>query len=131
MTSHPSRPRTGFTLIELLIVVVIIGLLASFAVPRYALIKGKAFSSAMRNDLHSLALAQENFAVEGSAYTTSLSELGIKTSPGVSITVNEATSSGWSATATHTSTSATCAIYLGAAAPVAPATVEGGIGCRD
>jgi prepilin-type N-terminal cleavage/methylation domain-containing protein len=128
---HPERARTGFTLIELLIVVVIIGLLASFAVPRFANVKGKAYASAMRSDLHSLALAQENYAVQTNEYTNALANLDMKASQGVTITISEATISGWSATATHASTSATCAVFSGAALPVGPAMLEGAVTCRD
>ena len=131
MTSHHTRTRAGFTLIELLIVVVIIGLLASFALPRFASVKGKAYASAMRNDLHSLTLAQENHAVETNTYASVLTALDMKASQGVTITIKEATISGWSATVKHASTPATCAIFLGTALPVAPATIEGSIACRD
>ena len=131
MVMYSPRRSAGFTLIELLIVVVIIGLLASFAVPRFANVKGKAYAAAMRNDLHSLALAQENLYTEQQLYSTSLATLQLGTSKGVTIQIREATSGGWSAVATHTSAPVTCAFYIGAVAPVTPAVNEGAIACRD
>jgi type II secretion system protein G len=53
--------RSGFTLIELLIVVVIIGILASIAVPKFANTKGKARLAAIKSDLKNLATAQEAY----------------------------------------------------------------------
>ena len=53
------RHRRGFTLIELLIVVVIIGVLAAIAVPKFQSSKGRAFGAAIKSDLHNLATAQE------------------------------------------------------------------------
>src|SRR5687767_15630520 len=63
---HSSRERTmqnrkGFTLIELLIVVVIIGILAAIAIPKFANTKEKAVVAGMKSDLRNLVTAQEAF----------------------------------------------------------------------
>ena len=55
------RHRSGFTLIELLIVVVIIGILAAIAIPKFQNTKGKANAAALRSDLRNLAVAQEAY----------------------------------------------------------------------
>ena len=59
-----NRKRKGFTLIELLIVVVIIGILAAIAIPKFANTKGKAYKAAMKGDLRNLATAQEGYAAD-------------------------------------------------------------------
>lgn len=51
----------GFTLIELLIVVVIIGLLATISIPMFDGVRQRAYNSAVVSDLHSAALAIEEY----------------------------------------------------------------------
>src|SRR5947199_6768068 len=72
----PSRPggtqvmsRRGFTLIELLIVVVIIGLLAAIAIPKFSNTKEKAYIAAMKSDLRNLVTAEEAYFADSMAYT--------------------------------------------------------------
>ena len=60
--------QKGFTLIELLIVVVIIGILAAIAIPKFANTKEKAVLTAMRSDLRNLAAVQETYWIEYRMY---------------------------------------------------------------
>ena len=53
--------RKGFTLIELLIVVVIIGILAAIAIPKFANTKQKAVLASMKSDMRNMVTAQEAF----------------------------------------------------------------------
>ncbi|HEY8258359.1 MAG TPA: prepilin-type N-terminal cleavage/methylation domain-containing protein, partial [Gemmatimonadales bacterium] len=64
--------RKGFTLIELLIVVVIIGILAAIAIPKFANTKEKAVLAGMKSDLRNLVTAQEAFFSDNQTYGTGL-----------------------------------------------------------
>ena len=120
----------GFTLIELLIVVVIIGILASIAIPKFANTKQKAYVAQMKSDLKNLATAEEAFFYDSAFYTTSLPALNnFRSSTGVTLNVLQATPGGWSARASHAQTSRQCVLFQGNATPVAPATMEGRITC--
>src|ERR1035437_1865840 len=124
--------QAGFTLIELLIVVVIIGVLAMIAIPKFQNTKGKAFVMSIKSDLRNLSQAEEAYLFDNDTYTSALTSLTYQRSPGVVVNITNASTSGWSATATHPqSFPLTCAIFVGGAtAAQAPATVEGLIGCQ-
>ena len=120
----------GFTLIELLIVVVIIGILASFAIPKFANTKQKAYVASMKSDLKNLATAEEAFFYDSTFYTSSLAALNnFNASTGVTLTVVTASPGGWSARAIHAQTTRQCVLFQGNAPALAPATVEGRITC--
>ena len=122
----------GFTLVELIIVVVIIGLLVSIVVPKFANGKERAIITSMRGDLHNLLAAQEGYFSNSQTYYNGAvpnPALPYNTSPGVTVTLSGVTPAGWGATATHFATSRSCAIFVGTTAPPAPATAEGQIAC--
>ncbi len=62
--------RKGFTLIELLIVVVIIGILAAIAIPKFATTKDKAKLASVKTDLRNYMTAQEAYFSDNQTYGT-------------------------------------------------------------
>ena len=108
--------KKGFTLIELLIVVVIIGILAAIAIPKFANTKDKAYVAAMKSDLRNLATYEEQYAADNNgAYfagtATSAAPLnGFTPSQNVTIiaTIVAGPPQSWSATATHSQSAKTC-----------------------
>ena len=55
------RRLRGFTLIELLVVIIIIGVLAALAIPKFASTKEKTYLTRMVHDLRNLATSQEAY----------------------------------------------------------------------
>ena len=132
--------RKGFTLIELVIVVVIIGILAAIAIPKFANTKEKAVLASMKSDLRNLVTAQEGFFSDEQTYATgyaaaqSATEVAFVPSVNNVITIANVTAAGWSATITNATlkgTIKTCGIYAGTAAgyPTADVTAEGAPAC--
>lgn len=125
--------RDGFTLIELLIVVVVIGILATIAIPKFSTMRQKSFIASVTSDLKNLASQQEIYLSNEYSYTTVLTNLEFTLSSAVTITVAEATGTGWAATGTHTGLSGDqCGIYFGDANPsgASPATAPGTVFCN-
>ncbi len=124
--------KQGFTLIELLMVVVIIGILAAIAIPKFSATREKAFRAAMMSDLKNLASQQEIYHNENSAFAGSLAAAQSVVSDGVTIVINESTGTGWSATATHLKVpTEQCGVYHGDAAQTGgdPAIAPGVVSC--
>ena len=123
------RDRHGVTFVELLTVVVIIGLLAIFALPRLTRNKEKTIIASMQSDMRNLATAEEGFYYTNATYTVNPVALNITLSQGNILTINEATVSGWSGTMANPLTPQQCYLFHGNATPVGSAVVEGDINC--
>ena len=130
-----SMNRKGFTLIELLIVVVIIGILAAIAIPKFANTKEKAYIASMKSDLRNLVTAEEAYFADSIKYQVTTSCTNPAPAGQVSfcpttgntlgtITTGTGTQAGWTGSITNINTSKSCAIYVGAVTPTAPATAS-------
>jgi Tfp pilus assembly protein PilE len=121
-------------------VVVIIGILAAIAIPKFANTKQKAVRSSMISDLRNLATAQEAFYADSTryagSYSSTLGSNSVNFSPSqnnVMAITTGGSGSYWSATMTNTgynSGSSTCGIFVGTTATVSGATAEGVPGCQ-
>ena len=123
------RSTRGFTLIELLIVVVIIGILAAIAIPKFGSTKEKAYIASMKADLRNLVTAEESYFADNVTYTSTIANLAYSQSAGNTVTIGAATGTGWNATAKNNGTTTTCGIYVGNAAAPIPAN-EGEPKCQ-
>jgi prepilin-type N-terminal cleavage/methylation domain-containing protein len=102
MATNNQRSQGGFTLIELLIVVVVIGVLAGIAIPKFSNTKGKAYTSAMMADLRNLNSAQEAFFSDSNRYYSgSVPTTGFMSQPSLAVTLSlqNVSAAGWAGVA--------------------------------
>jgi prepilin-type N-terminal cleavage/methylation domain-containing protein len=123
--------RRGFTLLELIVVAVILGLLASIAIERFANAKEKTYLAAMKADLRNLVTAEVVFSTDSLRFTTVIGSGGLtyqvttgNTTPSIVLTGD-----GFTAQVGNTNTPRMCVIFMGST-PIAPATNEGEPACR-
>jgi prepilin-type N-terminal cleavage/methylation domain-containing protein len=125
--------RKGFTLIELLIVVVIIGILAAIAIPKFAATKDKAKLASIKTDLRNLETAQEAYFSDVNTYASDLATLtaasNFTLSAGNAVTAATGDATGYAFTIENSSISKdpkSCSVTVGMGAD---ATVDGVITC--
>ena len=130
--------RKGFTLIELLIVVVIIGILAAIAIPKFANTKTKAYTAAMKSDLRNLVTAEEAYFADSSKYTSVTTTVPgangaqFKSSTGVNTPVIVPGTGSWYATVSHTQIPGgfQCAIGVNTTNTLVPTAGDGEPACQ-
>lgn len=107
-----ARRPAGFTLIELLIVVVIIGILAAIAIPKFGETRERANQAALKSDLRNLLTAQEQYFGDNNVYGD-LGQITAATlwnpSAGVTAAISGQTATGF--TGTVTKGSAVCSMF--------------------
>ncbi|MCC6765337.1 MAG: prepilin-type N-terminal cleavage/methylation domain-containing protein [Deltaproteobacteria bacterium] len=83
-----TRSDNGFTLLELLVVVSIVGILASIAIPQYASYRARGFDSIVESQVRHVATGQEAYFAGNSTYTSNVGDLdGMVIDEGVTISV--------------------------------------------
>ncbi|HET8761958.1 MAG TPA: prepilin-type N-terminal cleavage/methylation domain-containing protein [Gemmatimonadales bacterium] len=113
--------RKGFTLIELLIVVVIIGILAAIAIPKFAATKDKAKLASIKSDIRNIETAEEAYFADNAAYGdySAINGANLFTvSTGNAATITP-TATGYTASVTNASITngfKTCQVVIGAGA---------------
>ena len=110
--------RKGFTLIELLIVVVIIGILAAIAIPKFAATKDKAKLSSVKTDVRNIMSLMEGYASDSGKYVTpaDLTKIPVSSGNTISAATANANGNGYTITVTNASISAgqkTCSVKVG------------------
>ncbi len=125
--------KKGFTLIELLIVVVIIGILAAVAIPKFSNTKQRASRAAGLADMRNLSTSQEGFFADSSRYAaiadtgSAAGKMNFTPSTGNTNLTLVASTTGWSGVI-NIPAGQKCGVYHGSAAiPTGmPATTPSG-----
>jgi len=111
--------------------VVIIGILAAIAIPKFGATKNKAYVAAMKSDLRNLVTAEELYFADNVQYTTTPPASTYSVSAGVTVTIAVG-AQGWAATANHSGLNPPKPCYIiGGGNPTANnlANTEGEIRC--
>lgn len=108
--------RKGFTLIELLIVVVIIGILAMIAIPKFSAFKDQAKRKSVQSDVRNYMTAQAAYFGTYNTYAADAVTMGFQLSEGNEITDSGASDTGFNVTienSTITADPKSCSVVVG------------------
>jgi len=94
----------GFTLIELMIVIAIIGILATIAIPQFLAQRLRGYNILAVSDVRNASIAQEAYYVDHRRYTSELATLtdyGFRQTQGVTVQVPSKDDNAYTITANH------------------------------
>lgn len=126
------KSQAGFSLIELMIVVAIIGILASIAVPNFQKFQRRAKQAEGKGYLAGVYTAEQGFRAEWNSYVTDLNCIGFKDTTAAFAAANPGSDgvagrgnyrTGFSAGAAPGFTGTTCAATNNSAAPAPSAGI--------
>jgi prepilin-type N-terminal cleavage/methylation domain-containing protein len=102
------KSRKAFTLIEVLIVVIILGVLATIAIPQFTKVAKRARLAEAWTNLSAIRTAQSLYYMENATYTTTLGNLDVSlTSPNFAYTIPTGTATAFNILATGNATATT------------------------
>jgi len=83
----------GFTLIELMVVITIMGVLATIAIPRFMGFRKRAFDAAAKHDLNTVSVSQAAYMASEGRYAASVETLkeqpeGLQLSPDIEVEIS-------------------------------------------
>jgi len=110
MKAEKTIMRAGFTLVELAVVIVIIGVLAAFAVPRFRASVERSKAAEAFNYLSAIQAAQERYHARQGTYAAEVNDLDVQFSAPkyfiVDAVAGDDLETGWSLTLTRTGAAA-------------------------
>lgn len=114
MQASYKRNQQGFTLIELMIVIAIIGILASIAIPQFTIYKAKSYNAASKSDLKTAYTAAQAYFTDNPGATFNAAALtagGYQATQGVVLTIIAGTQSALVLTAANPNAGAAAITY--------------------